>query len=303
MTTTRDSGQMTGKVCVVTGATSGLGLATARQLAERDATVVVVGRTAAKASAAAQAVAQAVAQTSVDWLAADFAVQAQVRELAAEFSRRYERLDVLVNNAGTISRNRKVTPEGVELTLAVNHLAPFLLTNLLLGSLVAAAPARVVNVASVAHERGRLDLADPQMRRGYLPFRAYAASKLANVLFTYELARRLEGTGVTVNAVDPGLVRTGLGRNNGLARDLAWHLTHLRYRSLSLSPDQGADPIVFLASSPALSSVNGEYFSRHEPSQSSPASRDIATAQRLWSLSEQWTGVSETKPAQKESLT
>ena len=282
---------MTGKVCVVTGATSGLGLATARQLAEWGATVVVVGRNAARAISAAQEVARAAPHAPVDWLAADFAVQSQVRKLAAEFSGRYPRLNVLVNNAGTISRHRKVTPEGVELTLAVNHLAPFLLTNLLLESLVAGAPARVVNVASVAHERARLDLADPQMRRHYLPFRAYAASKLANVLFTYELAHRLEGTGVTANAVDPGLVRTGLGRNNGLARDLAWRLTHLRYRSLSLRPDQGAEPIVFLASSTTLSSVNGEYFSRRERSQSSPASRDLATAQRLWSLSEQWTGL------------
>jgi NAD(P)-dependent dehydrogenase (short-subunit alcohol dehydrogenase family) len=235
----------------------------------------------------------------VDWLAADFAVQGQVRELAAEFSGRYPCLNVLVNNAGTMSRHRKVTPEGVELTLAVNHLAPFLLTNLLLEPLLAGAPARVVNVASVAQERARLDLTDPQMRRGYRPFRAYAASKLANVLFTYELARRLESTGVTANAVDPGLVRTGLGRNNGLARDLAWHLTHLRYRSLSLSPDQGADPIAFLASSPTVLSVNGEYFSRRERSQSSPASRDLATAQRLWSLSEQWTGLREAHQASR----
>jgi retinol dehydrogenase 12 len=282
---------MTGKVCMVTGATSGLGLATARQLAERGATVVVVGRNAARASSAAQEVARAGPHAPVAWLAADFAVQGQVRELAAEVIRRYPYLNVLVNNAGTICRHRKVTPEGVELTLAVNHLAPFLLTNLLLESLEAGAPARVVNVASAAHERARLDLADPAMRRRHLPFRAYAASKLANVLFTYELARRLESTGVTANAVDPGLVRTGLGRNNGLARDLAWRLTHLRYRSLSLSPDQGADSIVFLASSPTLLSVNGEYFSRWERSQSSPSSRDIATAQRLWALSEQWTGL------------
>ena len=291
MTGTRDNADMTGKVCMVTGATSGLGRATARQLAQRGATVVVVGRNEATAATAAQGVAASAHQAQVDWLAADLAVQSQVRELATEFTRRHERLDVLINNAGTISRYRKVTPEGVELTLAVNYLAAFLVTNLLLESLAAAAPARVVNVASVAHERARLDLADPQMRRGYLPFRAYAASKLADVLFTYELARRLEDTGVTANAVDPGLVRTGLGRNNGFARDLAWRLTHLRYRSVSLSPDQGADPIVFLASSPTVSSVNGGYFSRRERSQSSPASRDRATAQRLWALSEQWTGI------------
>jgi NAD(P)-dependent dehydrogenase (short-subunit alcohol dehydrogenase family) len=173
----------------------------------------------------------------------------------------------------------------------VNHLAPFLLTNLLIDPLLAAAPARVVTVTSVAHERAQLDFDDLAMTRGYLPFRAYARSKLANLLFTYELARRLGGTGVTANAVNPGLVRTGLGRGNGPVRDLAWQLTHLRYRSASLSPERGADTIVYLARSPAVASVTGEYFFQRKPLQSSPASHDVGAAQRLWALSEQWAGI------------
>jgi retinol dehydrogenase-12 len=226
---------------------------------------------------------------AVDWLAADLAVQADVRALAAEFERRHARLDVLVNNAGTIVRKRVVTPEGVELTLAINHLAPFLLTNLLLDMLKASAPARIVTVASSAHERAQAGFGDLELRRGYRPYRAYARSKMANLLFTYELARRLEGSGVTANAVDPGLVRTGLGRSNGVLLDLGWGLTHMRYKSVSLTPDQGADTIVFLASSPDVAADSGEYFFQCKPVESSAASRDVRAARDLWSLSEQLT--------------
>lgn len=281
---------MKGKVCLVTGATSGIGFAAARQIAAEGASLVVTGRTRAKSEAAARHVRTLTGNPRVDWLAADFSVLAQVRELAAEFEQRYERLDVLINNAGTISPRRARTAEGVELTLAVNHLAPFLLTNLLIGHLLSSAPARVVTVTSVAHERAQIDFSDMSMSRGYLPFRAYARSKLANLLFTYELARRLRGTGVTANAVNPGLVRTRLGRGNGPVRDLAWHLTHLRYRSASLAPEQGAETIVFLACSPSVAIVSGEYFFQRQPAQSSPASHDVSTAQELWALSEQWAG-------------
>jgi NAD(P)-dependent dehydrogenase (short-subunit alcohol dehydrogenase family) len=276
-----------GKVCIVTGATSGLGLATARELVARGATVVIVGRNAAKcADVATHLAADAVPGGAVDWLVADFADQRAVRGLAAEIERRHPRLDVLVNNAGATFRERRVTHEGVEMTLAVNHLAPFLLTTLLLDRLRASAPARIVNVASVAHERGRLDFDDLAMERGYRPFAAYSRSKLANLLFTYELARRLEGTGVTANAMHPGLVRTALGDHNGMLRRAGWRLLHLVYRQGSLTPEEGADTIVFLAASPDVEGVTGRYFVDREAVSSSAASRDAVAAERLWALSE-----------------
>jgi NAD(P)-dependent dehydrogenase (short-subunit alcohol dehydrogenase family) len=279
---------MSGKVCLITGATSGIGLAAARQIAAAGATVVITGRSPATCRAAAERVGAA---GTVEWLAADLAVQDEVRGLAAELARRHERLDVLVNNAGTIVTRRAATAEGVELTLAVNHLAGFMLTNLLLDRLVAGAPARVVNVSSVAHEGARLDFDDLPLARGYRPFRAYARSKLANLLFTHELARRLEGSGVTANAVNPGLVRTSLGRHNGAVRDLAWGLTHLRHREVSLTPEAGADTVVYLACSPEVDGITGGYFFQRAPAEASAPSRDGATAERLWSLSAQWAGL------------
>jgi retinol dehydrogenase 12 len=276
-------------VCLITGATSGLGFATAHRLAAEGAKVVIVGRTEAKADASAQAIADLAGGAPIDWLAADFAVQRQVRDVAAEFRRRYSRLDVLVNNAGAIIPRRQVTPEGVELTLAVNHLAAFLLTNRLRPVVTKSAPSRVANVTSVAHERARPDAKDLAPERRYIPFRAYARSKLANLLFTFELARRLEGTDVTVNAVDPGLVRTELGTDNGLLRDAAWRLTHLPYRQVSLTPAQGADTIYFLATSASVASVTGGYFRRPVPS--SAQSTERAAAERLWSTSERLTGL------------
>jgi retinol dehydrogenase 12 len=282
---------MKGKVCLITGATSGIGFAAARQIAAEGASVIITGRTPAKSEAAASHLRRLTGNGRIDWLAADFAALPQVRELAAEFGQRYPRLDVLINNAGTIPARRTLTAEGVELTLAVNHLAPFLLTNLLIDRLLAGAAARVVTVTSVAHERARFDFDDLTMRRGYLPFRAYARSKLANLLFTYELARRLGCTGVSANAANPGLVRTGLGRGNGPVRNLAWQLTHLRYRSVSLAPEQGADTIFYLASSRAVAGVTGEYFFERRPAQSTPASHDVGAAQRLWALSEQWASI------------
>jgi NAD(P)-dependent dehydrogenase (short-subunit alcohol dehydrogenase family) len=278
------------KVCMVTGATSGLGLATARQLAALRATVIVAGRNAAKCSAVAAMISGgSKAGGAVDWLVADFADRDAVRRLAAEAEERYGRIDVLVNNAGATYPKRRLTPDGVELTLAVNHLAPFLLTTLLLDRLRESAPARIVNVSSVAHENARFDFDDPAMERGYRPFAAYGRSKLANLWFTYELARRLEGSGVTVNAVHPGLVRTALGDHSGALRRAGWRLLHVVYRKHSLAPAQGASAITHLATAPELEDVTGRYFVGRRPAESSPASRDPDAAARLWALSEELT--------------
>jgi NAD(P)-dependent dehydrogenase (short-subunit alcohol dehydrogenase family) len=271
---------------MVTGATSGLGLATARQLAASGATVIVVGRDAAKCAAVARSLSSGAAGAA-DWLVADFADQDAVRRLAAEAEERHSRIDALVNNAGATYPTRRLTPEGVELTLAVNHLAPFLLTTLLLDRLRESAPARIINVSSVAHERAGFDFDDPTMERGYRPFRAYGRSKLANLWFTYELARRLEGSGVTVNAVHPGLVRTALGDHSGALRRAGWRLIHVRYRKASLSPEEGAAAITHLVTAPELENVTGRYFVEGEPAESSPPSRDAAAAARLWALSEE----------------
>jgi NAD(P)-dependent dehydrogenase (short-subunit alcohol dehydrogenase family) len=274
---------------MVTGATSGLGLATARQLAALGATVIVVGRDAGKCAAIAASISGGSTAGVGDWLVADFADQDAVRRLAAEAEERHPRIDVLVNNAGATYPKRRLTPEGAELTLAVNHLAPFLLTTLLLDRLRESAPARIVNVSSVAHERARFDFDDPAMERGYRPFAAYSRSKLANLWFTYELARRLEGSGVTVNAVHPGLVRTALGDHSGMLRGVGWRLLHVAYRKVSLSPEEGAAAITHLATAPELEGLTGRYFVERRPVESSPASRDSSAAARLWALSEELT--------------
>ena len=248
------------------------------------ATVVLHGRDPARCQAAAAAVARDGA--AVDWLVADLGDQLQVRRLATELQERHARLDVLVNNAGATFPRRAVTPEGVERTLAVNHLAPFLLTSLLLDLLRASAPARVVNVASVAHGHGRLDLDDLAMEHGYRPFAAYSRSKLANVLFTRELARRLEGTGVTANAVHPGLVRSALMDHSGAVRRAGWQLIHVVYRRSSRSPEEGAEWIVQLAAAPELEGVTGRYFAEGEDVEPAAAARDPELAARLWAVSE-----------------
>jgi retinol dehydrogenase 12 len=276
---------MNGKVCVVTGATSGIGKAAATALAGLGAQVVLVARDRQKAEAVAGRIgAHSTLPPRVE--IADLAVMEQVRALAGRLNA-LERVDVLVNNAGLILGERRGTPDGYEHVFAVNHLAPFLLTNILLPKLTASAPARVVTVTSDAHTNARLDLADPNCEHGWDSWRSYANSKLANILFTRELARRLEGTGVTANCVHPGVVRTGFGRDSKPLLRVGIAIA----RPFFLSPDRGADTVVYLASSPEVAGKTGGYYVKRQQREPSSAARDDATARHLWEISEQMTGL------------
>ena len=277
---------MRGKVCMVTGATSGIGQVTAAALAMQGAHVIVVGRNRAKAQQVVGEIRRQTGNDAVWYLLADFSDLQQVRELAAAFSAQYSQLDVLVNNAGTYFNTRHPAPGGVEMTFHVNHLAHFLLTNLLLNTLTASAPARIVNVTSRAHEYDNMDFDDLGFERSYFGMKAYARSKLANLLFTYELARRLAGSGVTVNAVHPGGVATDIWRTNFpvLGPAIKWVMS-----LFALTPEEGADTLIYLASSPDVEGVTGKYFVEREVIASSPLSYDEQVAARLWEVSEQLT--------------
>jgi NAD(P)-dependent dehydrogenase (short-subunit alcohol dehydrogenase family) len=272
---------MKGKVCLITGATAGIGEVTALELARLGATVVIASRSPQRCADTVARIREATGNPAVDFIAADLSSQAQVRRLAEEFQRRSPRLDVLVNNAGGFFMRRARTVDGLEMTWALDHLSYFLLTLLLLDTLQASAPSRIVNVASDAHQGGRIHFDDLQGERSYRGFRAYAQAKLANILFTYELARRLEGTGVTVNALHPGFVATRFAKNNSLIVRLGASIAGL----FALTPAQGARTSIYLASSPEVEGVTGQYFVKCKPARSSPASYDRETARRLWEVS------------------
>ncbi|QSQ11128.1 SDR family oxidoreductase [Myxococcus landrumensis] len=279
--------RLDGKVCLITGATGGIGLETAKALGRMGATLVLVGRDPGRTQAAVDAVKQAVAGAQVDTLRADLSSMQSVRALADDFRSRYSRLDVLLNNAGLIIDRRQTTVDGFEATLATNHLAPFLLTHLLMDTLMASGPARVVNVSSDAHRVGKVDFDDLQSERSYDGFRVYATSKLANILFTRALAKRLAGTAVTTNAVHPGVVRTGFGHNTeGFFR---W-IVKLG-APFMLSAEGGARTSIYLSSSPEVEGVSGQYFIRRRQRKPSAAARDDASAERLWIESARLTGV------------
>lgn len=280
---------LTGRNVVVTGATGGIGKATAMGLASLGARVGIIGRDPARIAAAAEDLRRVSDGDDVDVFEADLSSQAQVRRVAAEVQERYERLDALVNNVGGFWAHRHVTEDGLELTFALNHLAPFLLTNLLIGRMVAQGGARIVTVTSSAESLGRIDFDDLQGAERYSGQRAYNQSKLANVLFTYELARRLTGTGVTANVVHPGVTRTAFGAEDQMRLFAA---TGGIARPFMRSPERGADTVVWAASSPELDGVTGGYFHDRRPKRSSPRSHDDATARRLWEISEELTGIS-----------
>jgi retinol dehydrogenase-14 len=291
MRSTRNSAAMTGKICLVTGATSGIGRATAGALAAQGAEVIIAGRNQRKAEETASWIKAETGSTAVQILLADFSDLAQVRELARACKERTAGLDVLVNNAGTYFHTRHETPYGVEKTFLVNHLAPFLLTNLLLDRLRESAQARIVNVASDAHRYGTMDFDDLGFERGYFGFKAYARSKLANVLFTYELARRLGSGQVTVNALHPGFVASDIWKSNFpiIGPALKWLMG-----VFLLAPEQGADTAIHLASSPEVAGITGQYFANREPVQSSPLSYNEGVARRLWEVSANLTGLEHT---------
>ncbi len=277
---------MAGKVCLVTGASSGIGKAAARGLAASGATIVLLCRNEKRGKAAQEDIIREYSDASVELLLADLASLDEVRTAANEFGDRFDRLDVLINNAGVFAgRRREVTGDGYELTFAVNHLAAFLLTNLMLDRMKACAPSRVVTVASVLHARGAIRFDDLQAVQSYSALGAYAQSKLANILFTRELARRLEGTGVTANCMHPGVVSTDLLSGNISFAGLGFLLA----RPFLRKPEKGADTIVYLATSPEVAEISGCYFVDRAAVSSSPASQDSGDAQRLWEVSEELT--------------
>ena len=281
------SESMAGETVLVTGATAGIGRATALGLATMGAHVAIIGRDRGRTDAAAAEI-RAAGGGQVDALVADLSSQSEVRRLADEVLQSHARIDVLVNNAGGYWNTRHVTVDGLERTFALNHLAPFLLTNLLLDRLKHSAPARVVTVSSHAHAEGRIDFDDIQGERSYSGARAYNQSKLANVLFTYELARKLRATSVTANALHPGVVSTSFGAEDpsGVQR---WFVPFMR--PFMKTPAQGAATSIHLASAPDLERVTGCYFVNSKPKRSSKPSYDEATAARLWQVSADLVGL------------
>jgi NAD(P)-dependent dehydrogenase (short-subunit alcohol dehydrogenase family) len=281
-----ENGGMEGKVVLITGGTSGIGKAAATALAEMGAEVVVTGRDEERGEAAVAEIRRGSGSEKVSLMLADLAVQAEVRKLAEDFRERHDRLDVLVNNAGLIQSRRTETRDGIELTLAVNHLAPFLLTNLLLDLLTKSTPSRVITVSSEARRGAEIDFDDLQSKRRYSAFPVYGMTKLANILFTYELAERLQGTGVVANCLHPGGVNTNFGDNNRSPGILLFRA----FKPFMRTPEQGADTIIYLASSPEAGEMNGKYLTdREEVSPAEP--RDEVAQTRLWRASEELTNL------------
>ena len=291
MNPTISKNQMVGKVYLVTGATSGIGKVTATALAAEGAEVIITGRNREKTEVTIQQIKSQTRNEDIHYLLADFSDLGQVRELASNYMERYSRLDVLVNNAGSFFNTRKETQYGVEMTFLVNHLAPFLLTNSLIETIQDSAPARIINVSSDAHSYGNMNFDDLGFRRGYVGMKAYARSKLANILFTYEMVRRMADSSVLVNALHPGHVATDIWSTDfsfiGPALKKVMGL-------FALTPEEGADNTIYLASSPEAAGVTGKYFVKREPEQSSPLSYDEDLAKRLWEISEEITSIRRT---------
>ncbi len=282
---------MRGKICLITGGTGGIGRQTGLELAKRGATVVLVGRSEERGAAAVEAIREQTGNPAIAFLRYDLSMLANVRALAADFSHRYDRLDVLINNAGVVKKQCEITTDGFETTFAVNHLAPFLLTHLLLDTLKAsgtpASPARILNVSSAAHKvlwKG-LDFDNLQGEKRYRPFRAYAASKLENVLFTHALVKRLQGTNVAAYVLHPGVINTDISRESNSP------FVRLAYRIWGRSLEEGALTPVYLATSPDALPLTGMYFEDCHAAPSSRASYNRTAEERLWEVSESLTSL------------
>ncbi len=281
------SGGMSGKVVLITGGTSGIGRAAATALAAMGAEVVVTGRDRERGEAALEEIRRKAGSENVSLMLADLAVQSEVRGLAKGFRESHDRLDVLVNNAGVVLTERTETPDGLEATLAINHLAPFLLTNLLLDLLKKSAPSRVITVSSEARRGAKIDFDDLQSERNYRGFPVYGMTKLANILFTYELAERLRGTGVVANCVHPGAVNTNFAQNNRGPMTLLFRA----FKPFMRSPEKGADTIVYLATAPEAGWMTGKYLADRKVISSAEEPHDVLGQKRLWAESEKLTGL------------
>jgi NAD(P)-dependent dehydrogenase (short-subunit alcohol dehydrogenase family) len=278
---------LNGKVVIVSGANSGIGKVTALELARKGACVVMLCRSRSKGEAARDEIIAESSNPQVELILADFASLASVRRAAAEFLAGHDRLHVLVNNAGLYLDERLLSQDGYEMTFAVNHLAPFLLTSLLCDTLRASAPARVVTVSSMAHWTGHIRFDDLNATRGFSGFRAYSDSKLANILFSNELARRMEGSAVTSNSLHPGAVATNFGSGSGGLFGLVFSLA----RPFFISPEQGAQTSIYLASAPEVAGVSGKYYDNKRPQPSSAESNSQDVQRRLWEVSEKMVGL------------
>ena len=277
---------MQGKTVVITGATSGIGTETARALAAMGARVVMINRNPKKAEGVADEI-RATATGTVELVQGDMSSFESIRRCATEVLDRYPSIDVFLSNAGVFRARRHTTADGLEETFAVNHLAPFLLTNLLLERLKQSAPSRVVIVASDAHFSAALDFDNLLLERRFGPWKAYSRSKLANVMFAYALARRLEGTGVTANSLHPGFVATRLGQGN----KIPIRPVYILLRPFTISPVKGAETSVYLASSPDVEGVSGRYFDKKQPTRSSRVSQVEEAQELLWKMSAELTGL------------
>ncbi|MFX0108652.1 MAG: SDR family oxidoreductase [Candidatus Hodarchaeota archaeon] len=274
---------MTGKVCIITGSNSGIGKETAASLAEKGATIAMAVRNTKRGEAARTELEERTGSESISVMLCDLASIDSIRTFVSDFNEKYNQLDVLVNNAGAAFHKRHVTHDGFECTLAVNFLGPFLLTHCLLPKLKACAPSRIINLTSGLHGRATVDFNDLQSERSYNGMSAYQNTKLMSLMFTYELARRLEGTGVTANAVHPGFVATNLGSNmGGLRNKVMFKLV----RPMQISPQKGAATSVYVASSPELENVSGAFFAKEQETKSSDFSYDREVQKRLWETAE-----------------
>ncbi|MBI4850588.1 MAG: SDR family oxidoreductase [Acidobacteria bacterium] len=270
------------KICLVTGATAGIGKVTAQTLAQEGAKVIIVSRSKEKCTTTVSEIKEQTANKEVEFIAADLSSQQEIYKLADEFKKRYSHLDILVNNAGAVFTSRETSADKLEMTFALNHLNYFLLTNLLIDPLKASPAARIVNVSSMAHESGQINFDDLQSEHRYSGWGAYCQSKLANVLFTYELASRLKNTKITANALHPGVVGTNFGSNN---RGFMAMFVRLYLKLFSISDKEGAQTSIYLATSPEVENVTGKYFVKKKVRNSAPISYNQALASRLWQVS------------------